>query len=125
MRFRFPIRFKILLTLLLVSSMVVGVITFTMAQLFHADKTAYIHDLTSVIALHTAEEANALLVSYAERLDMFAQIMPDSELSEELDRIREYKARTHRRIQNAVAFRIQYREPVLSRGGCHKQIIIV
>lgn len=83
MRFRFPIRFKILLTLLLVSSTVVGVITFTMAQLFHTDKTAYIHDLTSVIALHTAEEADALLRGYAERLEFFTRIMPDAELSED------------------------------------------
>jgi signal transduction histidine kinase len=53
-RFRFPLRFKILVALLFLVTAVVSVITFTMANLFHTDKKMYIHDLTSVIALHTA-----------------------------------------------------------------------
>jgi len=74
MRFpwRFPIRFKILITLLLVITVVVSLITYNMARLFHTDKTAYIHDLTSVIALHTAAEARSLLVGYQERLQVFS-----------------------------------------------------
>jgi two-component system, NtrC family, sensor kinase len=75
--FYFPIRFKFLLTELLVVTSAIGVITFTMARLFHADKTAYIHDLTSTIALHTAEETHALLSSYQERLQVFARLMAE------------------------------------------------
>ncbi len=78
--FRFPIRFKILLTLLSVMTVVVSLITFTMANLFHTDKTAYIHDLTSVIALHMAEEARAYLEGYQERLQVFARVIYDPNL---------------------------------------------
>ncbi len=77
---RFPLRFKILVTFLFVATAVVSLITFTMANLFHTDKTAYIHDLTSVIALHTAEEAGALLVGYRERLQVFARLMYEQNL---------------------------------------------
>jgi signal transduction histidine kinase len=53
-----------------------------MANLFHTDKTAYIRDLTSVIARHTAEETNSLLQGYKERLGIFARVMHDTELSQ-------------------------------------------
>lgn len=74
-------RFKILITLLLVVTIVVGLITFTMARMFHMDKTAYIHDMTSVIALHTAQESRALLVGYGDRLKVFTRIMFESGMS--------------------------------------------
>ena len=80
---RFSLRFKMLLVLLSVITVVVGVITFTMARLFHTDKTAYIHDLTSVIALHTAEETRSLLVGYSERLQVFSRIMYQQDLDQE------------------------------------------
>jgi len=75
--FYFPMRFKVLVTQLLVVTSAIGVITVTMARLFHADKTAYIRDLTSTIALHTAEETHALLRSYQERLLVFARLMAE------------------------------------------------
>jgi len=74
-KLKFPLRFKILLAQLLGVTVVLSLITFTMANLFHVDKTAYIHDLTSTVVLHTAEEANALLVGYRERLKLFSRIM--------------------------------------------------
>ncbi len=74
-RLKFPIRFKILIALLLVITTVVSVITFTMANLFHTDKAAYIHDLTSEMAMHTATETRALLVGYRERLQVFTRLM--------------------------------------------------
>ena len=40
LRPRFSIRFKILIALLLIVTGVVSIITFTMANLFHADKAA-------------------------------------------------------------------------------------
>ncbi len=79
-QWRFPIRFKILITLLFVITIVVSTITFTMANLFHIDKTAYIYDITSVIALHTAQEARSLLIGYQERLQVFARLMYEREL---------------------------------------------
>ena len=80
---RLPIRFKILVTLLSIISVVVGVITFTMAQAFHQDKTSYIHDLTSVIALHTAEETRSLFEGYRGRMRMYLLILEDRRMTEE------------------------------------------
>jgi signal transduction histidine kinase len=70
-----PIRFKIMMSLLLVVTAVVSVITFTMANLFHQDKTTYINDLASIVALNTAEEGHSLLVGYRERLQTYARII--------------------------------------------------
>ena len=79
-KLKFPLRFKILLAQLLGVTVVLSLITFTMAKLFHADKTAYIHDLTSTVVLHTAQEADALLVGYRERLRLFSRVMDQDEL---------------------------------------------
>jgi signal transduction histidine kinase len=79
-RLRFPIRLKILVTSLLVITAVVSTITFTMANLFHTDKKAYIHDLTSVIALHTSKEAHSLLEGYGQRLQVFTRLMYEQEM---------------------------------------------
>jgi two-component system, NtrC family, sensor kinase len=80
-KLKFPLRFKILLAQLLGVTVVLSMITFTMANLFHVDKTAYIHDLTSTVVLHTAQEANSLLVGYRERLRLFSRVMAQEELS--------------------------------------------
>jgi len=61
--------------MLFVITAVVSTITFTMANLFHADKSAYIHDLTAEMAMHTAAETHSLLVGYYERLQVFALLM--------------------------------------------------
>jgi signal transduction histidine kinase len=82
-KLRFPIRFKILISLLFVITGVVSTITYTMANLFHADKSAYIRDLTSVIAMHAAQEARALLVGYSEKLGVFARLMNDTQLEKD------------------------------------------
>ena len=76
-KLKFPLRFKMLVAQLLVVSVVLSLITFTMANLFHVDKTAYIHDLTSTVVLHTAAEANALVVGYRERLRLFSRVMSE------------------------------------------------
>ena len=76
-RTRIPIRLKFLLTLLLVVTGVVSTITFTMATLFHEDKTAYIRDLISLVGLSAAEESRSVLVGYGERLEVYARIMRD------------------------------------------------
>ena len=80
-RFQFPLRFKILVALLILVTAVVSVITFTMANLFHTDKKTYIHDLTSIIALHTAEETQSLLIGYQERINVLTRLMVQHSLS--------------------------------------------
>jgi signal transduction histidine kinase len=79
-RLHFPIRFKILITLLAVVTAVVSLITLNMANLFHVDKKAYIRDLTSVIVANTSEEARSVLSGYQERLKIFSRIMYDGKL---------------------------------------------
>ncbi len=74
---RIPLRFKILLSLLVVITIVVSVITFTMANLFHSDKRTYIRDLTSLVAVHAAEEVNSIVQGYNERLQVFGRVMYD------------------------------------------------
>jgi len=78
----FPIRMKILLALLVVVTSVVALITFTMANMFHEDKTAYIRDLTSFTAIGTAEECHSILIGYADRLEVLARVMRNKELSQ-------------------------------------------
>ena len=79
---RFPIRLKIVLTLLTLISAAFVAITWTMGNLFHNDKKAYIRDLNSLIAIHTAQEANAILSSYIETLSSFAYLIHDREVSQ-------------------------------------------
>ena len=79
---RFPLRFKILVTLLFVVTIVVSMITFTMANLFHKDKKTYIHDLTSVMAVNTAEKTGFLLQGYAERLRNYVLFVTDEDPTE-------------------------------------------
>jgi signal transduction histidine kinase len=79
-----PIRYKFLLTSLLVTTFAVSVITFTMANLFHGDKAGYIHDLTSVNAVRTAEEARALMNGYRERLRVFGRMMLERRLPQQV-----------------------------------------
>jgi signal transduction histidine kinase len=76
-----PMRWKILVALLFVVTTVVGLITFTMARMFHADKKAYVSDMVSVIAVHAAEEAKAVLAGYRDRLHAFAEVVDDPRLA--------------------------------------------
>lgn len=78
---RLPLRFKILVALLSVIIVVVSIITVTMASLFRTDKTAYIRDLTSIMALTTAEESYTIISGYRERIHVFARVMFDDQSS--------------------------------------------
>jgi signal transduction histidine kinase len=78
-----PIRIKIMVSVLFVVTAVVSVITFTMANLFHEDKRAYINDLASIVTLNTAQECRAVLVGYRERLQAYARIIDRQELPQE------------------------------------------
>ena len=77
---RFPIRVKILVSVLLVIMLVIGVISATMASLFHQDKTAYIHGLTALMARHAARETSAVIRSRASDLAVFESVMLDDDL---------------------------------------------
>jgi len=79
-RFSFPIRVKVLLTVVLLVMIVMGLNTTTMANLFRKDKTTYIRDLTVVMAQHLAEESDAILRSYAANVRVFADVIYDSEV---------------------------------------------
>jgi signal transduction histidine kinase len=76
-----PMRWKILVVLLAVVTAAVGIITFTMAGMFHADKKAYVSDMVSVIAVHGAEEASAVLTGYRDRMLAFAEVVNDPQLA--------------------------------------------
>jgi signal transduction histidine kinase len=82
-RIKFSIRFKVLVILLLVVTAAVSTITFTMAKLFHADKSIYVNNLTSEMAMHTATETRALLAGYQQNLQVFTRMLYDRELHPE------------------------------------------
>ena len=75
--FKFSIRFKILIVLLLVVTAAVSAITLTMAKLFHTDKSIYVHDLTAEMAIRTAAETRALLTGYQRNLHVFTHLLYD------------------------------------------------
>jgi len=83
MRLFIPLRYKILVLLLVGITAVVSIITFMMANLFHADKSTYIHDLISVGADQIASETDSLLASYAERIKLFARVAYDERITKE------------------------------------------
>ena len=83
MRLFIPLRFKILVLLLVGITTVVSIITFMMANLFHADKSTYIHDLISVGADQIASETDSLLENYAERIKLFARVAYDERITKE------------------------------------------
>lgn len=79
----FPIRLRILATLLLVTTVALSLITAVMGNLFHKDKTAYIKDLTTVIATRAADESAAAVDSYYKTLRVFAELVADRQLTSE------------------------------------------
>lgn len=79
-RFSFPIRVKVLLTVLLLIMVVMSLNTSTMANLFRKDKTTYIRDLTTVMAIHLAEESNGLLRHYVANMRAFGDVIYDGNL---------------------------------------------
>ena len=76
-----PYRLKILATLLVLVTVVVTVIAFTMARMFHEDKRTYVSDLAAVVAVHAAEEADLVLNAHRERLLALARVIDDPDIS--------------------------------------------
>jgi two-component system NtrC family sensor kinase len=69
-----PLRFKVLVSLLLGITIVVGLITFTMANLFHTDKTTYINDLVSTTTVNTAQQTSSILQNYHQRVQTITRL---------------------------------------------------
>ena len=59
---------------------VVSAIVFTMANMFHTDKTTYVRGLTAEMAIHLASEAGSVLTGYHKRLKIFSHVLFDLEL---------------------------------------------
>ena len=73
---RHPIRKKIMTSLLFLITVVVGLITLTMAKFFHEDKRAYINDWVSISVLSMAEESRLLIEGYTQRLELYRKKEP-------------------------------------------------
>ncbi len=72
-----PLRLKLLLGLLVLVSVSVGVITFTMARLFHADKVTYMSDLAAAVAMEAARESDVTLAGYKDRFEDCAALVAE------------------------------------------------
>lgn len=100
-----PIRFKFMLTFLVLVTAVVAMITFSTANLFQEDKRAYVNDLTSMVALGAADEARTILGDNRERLSVYADLLTDSGLSR-LEKT-ELLSRVFNRFSDLIAIRLE------------------
>ncbi|UCF31626.1 MAG: HAMP domain-containing protein [bacterium] len=83
MKIFISLRFKILFSFLLLVTVVVGAITYTMANLFHADKTAYIKDFISTNTRHTAAEVKTMIQNYLDSIKTFTRVAYDGGLTQD------------------------------------------
>lgn len=71
----FPLRLKVLITVLAFLMMVVGFITATMADLFHQDKTAYVRDLSASVTSDIKTEVDTILGGYVSAARVLSEVM--------------------------------------------------
>ena len=74
-KFVFPLRLKVLITVLTFLMMVVGFITATMADLFHQDKTAYVRDLTASVTSDIKNEVDTILGGYVSATRVLSEVL--------------------------------------------------
>ena len=74
-KFVFPLRLKILITVLTFLMLVVGFITATMADLFHQDKTAYVRDLSASVTSDIKIEVDTILASYVSATRVLSEVL--------------------------------------------------
>ena len=74
-KFVFPIRLKVLITVLAFLMMVVGFITATMADLFHQDKTAYVRDLSASVTSDIKTEIDTILGGYVSATRVLSEVL--------------------------------------------------
>ncbi len=73
--FSFPIRLKVLVAVLVILMLVVGVITATMADLFHQDKTAYVRDSSVAVTSNMRAEVETILASHLSAAVVLAEVL--------------------------------------------------
>ena len=75
-KFTFPLRLKVLITVLAFLMAVVGVITATMADLFEQDKTTYVRDFSVVVTSDAQNEVDLILGGYVKPVfEAYPQIL--------------------------------------------------
>ncbi len=74
-KFSFPIRLKVLLTVMAMLMLVVGVITSTMANLFHQDKTTYVRDYSAGITEDITTGMQTILGGYVSAARVLSEIL--------------------------------------------------
>ncbi len=74
-KFSFSIRLKVLLTVVTMLMLVVGVITSTMANLFHQDKTTYVRDYSSGITEDITTGMQTILGGYVSATRVLAEVL--------------------------------------------------
>ena len=74
-KFIFPLRLKVLITVLAFLMMVVGFITATMADLFHQDKTAYVRDLSASVTGDIKTEVDTILGGYVSATRVLSEVL--------------------------------------------------
>lgn len=71
----FPLRLKVLITVLAFLMMVVGFITATMADLFHQDKTAYVRDLSASVTSDIKTEVDTIIGGYVSATRVLSEVL--------------------------------------------------
>ena len=74
-KFVFPLRLKVLITVLAFLMMVVGFITATMADLFHQDKTAYVRDHSASVTSNIKTEFDTILGGYISATRVLSEVL--------------------------------------------------
>ena len=74
-KFVFPLRLKVLITVLAFLMMVVGFITATMADLFHQEKTAYVKDLSASVTSDIKTEVDTILGGYVSATRVLSEVL--------------------------------------------------
>ena len=74
-KFVFPLRLKVLITVLAFLMMVVGFITATMADLFHQDKTAYVRDHSASVTSNIKTEVDTILGGYISATRVLSEVL--------------------------------------------------
>ena len=73
--FSIPIRLKVLVTVVVILMLVVGVITSTMANLFHQDKTAYVRDYSFSVTEDIRVGTQTILGGYVGGSKVLAEVL--------------------------------------------------
>ncbi len=74
-KFSFPIRLKVLVSVLAILMLVIGVITATMANLFQQDKTAYVRDFSAAVTGNMQSEIETILGSQMSAAHVLAEVL--------------------------------------------------